>query len=150
MTPILALAPHSRLSGPASGSGLAIIVESAPQSVRRAQPVEKIHAPMFRTQGQPALHSRIRRAEQALTLLPEAPQKRAPGKSTERLSPFAKFGNSAPAMAQIMAHESGYLRIFMPAEMSAFSRQSPTDAYQATLDRSRLFMMDHPPLRAAA
>ena len=53
-------------------------------------------------------------------------------------------------MAQIIAHESGFLRAFMPNEMRAFLRNLPSEAYQATLDRSRFFMMDYPPLDAAA
>ena len=125
-------------------------MESTPQSVQRAQPVEKIHAPAFRAPRQPAYHSRNRQAQQTLRPLPEAEGRRVPRKSTENLSPVAKFGDSAPAMTQLIAHEGGHLRAYMPNEMSAFSRDLPAHAYQATLDRSRSFMMDLPPLHVAA
>lgn len=150
MTPLSALTPQSRPSGLAGATSLAIFVESTPQSVQRAQPVEKIHAPAFRATRQQAHHGRNRQAQQTLKLLPEAESRRAPRRSIEHLSPVAKFGDSAPAMTQLIAHEGGYLRAYMPNEMSAFSRDLPAHAYQATLDRSRSFMMDHPPLHVAA
>jgi len=150
MPPLSALTLQSRPSGLAGATSLAIFVESTPQSVQRAQPVEKIHAPAFRAPRQPAYHSRNRQAQQTLRPLPEAEGRRVPRKSTENLSPVAKFGDSAPAMTQLIAHEGGHLRAYMPNEMSAFSRDLPVHAYQATLDRSRSFMMDHPPLHVAA
>lgn len=55
-----------------------------------------------------------------------------------------------PVMAQLMAHESGHLRAFMRHELSGFTRELPTKAYQETLDRSRYFMMERPPLHVAA
>ena len=80
----------------------------------------------------------------------ETPARRAGGESKQRLSPPAKFGDSVPALAQLMAHDSGFLKAHMPNEMRAFSRHLPTEAYQETLDRSRTFLRDLPPLSAAA
>ena len=74
----------------------------------------------------------------------------APVRSAERLSPPAKFGDFVPTVAQLIAHDSGFLRAQMPNEMRAFSRHLPADAYQATLDRSRYIMRDSLPLNAAA
>ena len=55
-----------------------------------------------------------------------------------------------PTVAQLIAHDSGFLRAQMPNEMRAFSHHLPADAYQATLDRSRYIMRDSLPLNAAA
>jgi len=148
MTPLSAPAANTRFSDPASGTGMVVLAESAPLSVRRAQPVEKIQAVSFQTQGRQTHQSREQREETALKLL--APETRSPRNSSERLPPAAKFGNSMPVMAQLMAHESGHLRAFIPNELSGFSRELPTKAYQETLDRSRYFMMERPPLHVAA
>jgi len=150
MTPLSAPAAQFRHSAPANGTALAVYVESTPQSVRRAQPVEKVHAPAFRAPRQQTHQGVAHQASQALKLLPESDDRRALRKSSDRLSPVAKFGDSAPTMAQLIAHQGGHLRAYMPNEMSGFSRDLPTEAYQATLDRSRFFMMDHPPLHVAA
>jgi hypothetical protein len=151
MTPLSAPAANTRFSGPASGTGMVVLAESAPLSVRRAQPVEKIQAVSFQTQGRQTHQSRKQREETALKLLaPETQEKRSPRNSSERLPPAAKFGNSMPVMAQLMAHESGHLRAFMRHELSGFTRELPTKAYQETLDRSRYFMMERPPLHVAA
>lgn len=150
MTPLTAPAAQFRHSSPANGTALAVYVESTPQSVRRVQPVEKILEPAFRAPRRETHQGVARQAAQALKLLPESEGRRALRKSSEHLSPIAKFGDSAPVMAQLIAHEGGHLRAYMPNEMSGFSRDLPTEAYQATLDRSRFFTMDHPPLHVAA
>ena len=74
----------------------------------------------------------------------------APVRSAERLSPPAKFGDFVPTVAQLIAHDSGFLRAQMSNEMRAFSHHLLADAYQATLDRSRFIMRDSLPLNAAA
>jgi len=75
---------------------------------------------------------------------------KAPVRFVERLSPPAKFGDFVSTVAQLIAHDSCFLRAQMPDKMRAFSRHLPADAYQATLDRSRYIMRDSLPLNAAA
>lgn len=122
----------------------------APKTARTDQPVQKIHQVEFRAQGRHAPRDRLGPPGQEVVVAQGAHPTRAPGNFFERLSPPAKFGDFAPAVAQIIAHESGFLRAQMPNEMLAFSRHLPAAAYQATLDRSRFFMRDALPLNAAA
>ncbi len=150
MTPLHATAQPVRGFAPAPASDLAVLATHARTAAHRAQPVEKVHEPIFRMHGRQAPRNRIRRPGRDIAVAAEAPARREPRESLARLSPVAKFGDSAPTMAQIIAHENGFLRAHTPNEMRAFSRHLPTEAYQATLDRSRFFMMDIPPLDAAA
>ena len=150
MTPLLLTAPQIRNHANVGANELAAPTTQAKLTVRRAQPVEKSHQPLFRMHGREASKGRARPTERALTLVAETTKKRVAQPSTGRLSPVAKFGDSAPALTQLIAHENGLLNAHMPKELSAFSRHMPNEAYQATLDRSRYIMRDISPLSAAA
>ena len=152
MTSLQFTAPQIRNYGPASGSDLATPSALAQRAVRRAQPAEKIHEPTIRTHGREASQSRARRAgpPARMVVLAETARKQLAKPSSEHLSPVAKFGDSAPALTQLIAHENGFLRAHMPKEITAFSRQSPSQAYQATLDRTHYIMRDILPHSAAA
>lgn len=120
------------------------------KAARPVQPVQKIHQVVFRAHDRQAPSDRSGPPGQEVAIVQGARPRGAPGIYSERLSPPAKFGDFAPTLAQIIAHDSGFLRAQLPNEMHAFSRHLPTAAYQATLDRSLYFMRDVLPLNAAA
>jgi len=150
MTPLHATAQPFRSVGPVGGAGLALPGAFAPKTVQRAQPVEIIHQPLLRSHARYAAHSPEPRDRQEVAVVAEARPQYGPASVAERLSPPAKFGNFVPTLAQLIAHDSEFLRAYMPNEMRAFSRQLPAEAYQATLERSRYVMRDSLPLNAAA
>ena len=120
------------------------------KAARSVQPVQKIHQVVFRAHDRQAPSNSPGPPRQEVAVVQGRGPRDAPSIFFERLSPPAKFGDFAPALAQIIAHDSGFLRAQMPNEMLAFSRHLPTEAYQATLDRSRYLMRDVLPLNAAA
>jgi hypothetical protein len=150
MTPLQASAQHIRGYAPAGGGDIALPTAETPAAAHRTQPVERVHEVHFRAHGRPGVPGRARHERQQLPFSPPPAAPRMAETARERLSPPAKFGNSVPAMAQLMAHDSGYLSTHMPSDMRAFSRYAPVEAYQATLDRSLFILRDLPPLSAAA
>ena len=96
MTPLHATAQHIRSFAPAGGHDLAMPAAHASKAVQRAQPVEYIHKPIFRTQGRQAPRGRVRRPGQEVAVAGPTPARWEPHISSERLSPVAKFGDSAP------------------------------------------------------
>ena len=143
------MAPQIRAVGPAGGTDLALPAALAHKAVQRAQPAEKIHQPIFRTHGRQAPRAFVRPAGMSPSPQEYGGSKRRSGPLSGP-SPPAKFGDFVPTVAQLIAHDSGFLRAQMPNEMRAFSRHLPADAYRATLDRSRYIMRDVLPLNAAA
>ena len=129
MTPLLASEQNFRGYGLVGGTDIVLPTVETANAVHRTQPVEWVHEPVFRTQGRHPPPGRAHRLQREAPPAAEMSVRQVAGETKERLSPLAKFGDSVPALAQLMAHDSGFLKAQMPNEMRAFLRYLPTEAY---------------------